>query len=210
MKCNRPEERGDQRRPLCRTCWRPLGCKSHAFQISRDADLRSYRKAIAQIACKALRAEIAKGGGNLCSNTKTHRGCSASTPGQTRGKTKYRRDYLRDEIQDEMATEQRSLSAFPRLNNPPTLTQPPRPAILLLVSLYPMHLPRMSDNRNTLCSSKVRAIRSTPSSAEKTANVKMVKKPPLLSTYHLSDYQGRPAADKVLTGPVVSGAPEWD
>lgn len=127
MKCNRPEERGDQRRPLCRTCWRPLGCKSHAFQISRDADLRSYRKAIAQIACKALRAEIAKGGGNLCSNTKTHRGCSASTPGQTRGKTKYRRDYLRDEIQDEMATEQRSLSAFPGLNNPPTLTQPPTP-----------------------------------------------------------------------------------
>lgn len=33
------------------------------FQISRDADLTSYHEAIAQIACEAFRAEIAKGAG---------------------------------------------------------------------------------------------------------------------------------------------------
>lgn len=189
----------DWRRPLCRTCWWPLGCKSHAFQISRDADLTSYREAIAQIACEAFRAEIAKGAGISAPTQKHTRVALPPPPGHTPGKTKYRRDHLRDEIQDEMATEQRSLSAFPRLNNPSSTR-------LLLVSIYPMHLP--SDSRITLCSSKVRAIRSTRSPADKTANVKMLKKRPLLSTCRLSDYPGRPTVDEVLTGPAVSGL--WD
>lgn len=55
------------------------------------------------------------------------------------------------------------------------------PAIFSLFFLYLLHLPHMSDNIKTCCSSKVSLIKSTHISADKTANVKMVKKQTFLS-----------------------------
>lgn len=87
------------------------------LQINSDPDLRSYWKAIAEIAYKALfRAEIAKGVGIPVQTQKHTRVALRFLPDKGRERQKYHRDYLRDEIQDEMATEQPSLSAFPKLN----------------------------------------------------------------------------------------------
>lgn len=189
----------DRRRPLCCTCWWPLGCKSHAFQISRDADLTSYCEAIAQIACEAFRAEIAKGAG-ISAPTQKHTGVALPLlldihqERQNTTEITFEMKYKMKWHQSSGACQRFQGSTTP----PPRHTTPCFP--------YPMHLP--SDNRNTLCSSKVRAIRSTQSPTDKTANVKMVKKRPLLSTYRLSDFPGRPTADEVLTGPAVSGL--WD
>lgn len=58
----------------------------------------------------------------------------------------------------------------------------------------------MSDNIKTLCSSKVSPIKSTHSSADKTANVKMVKKWALLNLPPVF-YLGRQMAGAVLTSP---------
>lgn len=55
------------------------------------------------------------------------------------------------------------------------------PAIFFLFPRYLLHLPHMSDNIKTCCSSKVSLIKSTHISADKTANVKMVKKQTFLS-----------------------------
>lgn len=94
---------------------------------------------------------------------------------QRQQKTIHRRDYLWDEILHEMATEQLSLSAF----FDSSTEQPP--AIFFLFPRYLLHLPHMSDNIKTCCSSKVSLIKSTHISADKTANVKMVKKQTFLS-----------------------------
>lgn len=91
-------------------------------------------------------------------------------PGQMQAKTKSQGDYTTDKKkQYEMATEQASLSASPKLN----ITTSHH---IFLVSLYLPHLPHMSDNIKSLCSSKVSSIKSTRGSAYKTANVKMAKK----------------------------------
>lgn len=58
----------------------------------------------------------------------------------------------------------------------------------------------MSDNIKSLRSSKVRAIKSTHSSADKTGNVKMVKKWAFLNL-HLIFYMGRKTAGVAPTDP---------
>lgn len=77
--------------------------------MNSDSDLRSYRKAIAQITNKPLFGPEIAQGLNDCSHTHTHTLVALRFSWT---KTKYHGDYLRDEIQDEMATEQLSLSAF--------------------------------------------------------------------------------------------------
>lgn len=58
----------------------------------------------------------------------------------------------------------------------------------------------MSDSIKTLCSSKVSPIKSTHGSADRTANVKMVKKWAFLNL-PLIFYVGRQTAGAVLTDP---------
>lgn len=91
--------------------------------------------------------------------------------------------------QDEMATEQESLSASPKLN----ITTSHH---IFLVSLYLPHLPHMSDNIKSLCSSKVSSIKNTRGSAHKTANVKMAKKSNFFSEHTplSSTWGGEPAS----------------
>lgn len=89
-----------------------------------------------------------------------------------------------------MATEQESLSASPKLN----ITTSHH---IFLVSLYLPHLPHMSDNIKSLCSSKVSSIKSTRGSTHKTANVKMAKKKFFFSPEHTplsSTWGGEPAS----------------
>lgn len=109
-------------------------------------------------------------------------------------KTKSQGDYTTDKKnkkkQDKMATEQQSLSASPKLN----ITTSHH---IFLVLLYLPHLPHMSDNIKSLCSSKVSSIKSTRGSAHKTANVKMAKKVSFFFPEHtplFSTWGGKPAS----------------
>lgn len=73
-------------------------------------------------------------------------------------------------------------------------------------SCFPLPSPpsHMSDNIETLCSSKVSPIKSTRSSADKPANVKMVKKHTFLNLTLVS-YMGIQTAGAVLTDPAYHG-----